>query len=93
MAEMLSDVRAGLRVRASKGVHLVVPRSAIAGDPGTGRADPADATSVLFVIPWGGTGSSAPPTPTGGWTGPTRPPAAPTSTTCSSRSTGCSTGH
>ena len=27
-------VRAGLRVRASKGVHIVVPRSAISGDAG-----------------------------------------------------------
>jgi glycerol-3-phosphate dehydrogenase len=44
-------VRPGLRVRASKGVHVVVPRSAISGDAGlilrTER-------SVLFVIPWGG---------------------------------------
>src|SRR4029450_3233996 len=41
----------GLRVRASKGVHLVVPRAAISGDAGLiVRTD----TSVLFVIPWGG---------------------------------------
>jgi glycerol-3-phosphate dehydrogenase len=44
-----------LRVRASKGVHLVVPRSAIdVGDlperPGLILRTP---TSVLFVIPWG----------------------------------------
>ncbi|MEP6697053.1 MAG: glycerol-3-phosphate dehydrogenase/oxidase [Pseudonocardiales bacterium] len=41
--------RSGLRVRASKGVHLVVPRDRIDGESGlilrTG-------TSVLFVIPW-----------------------------------------
>ncbi|MDP9239518.1 MAG: glycerol-3-phosphate dehydrogenase/oxidase [Actinomycetota bacterium] len=41
--------RSGLRVRASKGVHLVVPRDRIQGESGlilrTG-------TSVLFVIPW-----------------------------------------
>jgi len=46
-----APVRAGLRVRTSKGVHIVVPRSAISGDAGlilrTER-------SVLFVIPWGG---------------------------------------
>jgi glycerol-3-phosphate dehydrogenase len=44
-------VRAGLRVRASKGVHLVVPRSAISGDAGLILRTP---TSVLFVLPWGG---------------------------------------
>jgi glycerol-3-phosphate dehydrogenase len=43
--------RPGLRVRASKGVHLVVPRSAISGDAGLILRTP---TSVLFVIPWGG---------------------------------------
>jgi glycerol-3-phosphate dehydrogenase len=43
--------RPGLRVRASKGVHLVVPRSAITGDAGLILRT---ATSVLFVIPWGG---------------------------------------
>jgi len=41
----------GLRVRASKGVHLVVPRSAIQGDDGLILRTPS---SVLFVIPWGG---------------------------------------
>ena len=50
---MLGDVgvRPGLRVRASKGVHLVVPRSAITGEAGLILRTP---TSVLFVIPWGG---------------------------------------
>jgi glycerol-3-phosphate dehydrogenase len=53
LSQMLSDVgvRPGLRVRASKGVHLVVPRSAITGDAGLILRTP---TSVLFVIPWGG---------------------------------------
>jgi glycerol-3-phosphate dehydrogenase len=41
----------GLRVRASKGVHLVVPRSAISGESGLILRTPS---SVLFVIPWGG---------------------------------------
>ncbi|MQA25506.1 MAG: FAD-dependent oxidoreductase [Micromonosporaceae bacterium] len=41
----------GLRVRASKGVHLLVPRSAITGDSGLILRTPS---SVLFVIPWGG---------------------------------------
>jgi glycerol-3-phosphate dehydrogenase len=43
--------RPGLRVRASKGVHLVVPRSVIAGDVGLILRTEK---SVLFVIPWGG---------------------------------------
>ncbi|MDT4992065.1 MAG: glycerol-3-phosphate dehydrogenase, partial [Actinoplanes sp.] len=53
LSQMLSDVgvRPGLRVRASKGVHLVVPRSAITGEAGLILRTP---TSVLFVIPWGG---------------------------------------
>ncbi len=41
----------GVRVRASKGVHLVVPRSVISGDAGLILRTP---TSVLFVLPWGG---------------------------------------
>ena len=55
VGSMLGDSAPSLRVRASKGVHLVVPRDAIAGGAGM----PADglilrtATSVLFVIPWG----------------------------------------
>ncbi|MEV4759062.1 glycerol-3-phosphate dehydrogenase/oxidase [Micromonospora sp. NPDC049559] len=53
MSRMLGDVglRPGLRVRASKGVHLVVPRSAITGEAGLILRT---ATSVLFVLPWGG---------------------------------------
>jgi glycerol-3-phosphate dehydrogenase len=53
MSRMLHDVgvRPGLRVRASKGVHLVVPRSAITGEAGLILRT---ATSVLFVLPWGG---------------------------------------
>ncbi len=41
---------ASLRVRASKGVHLVVPRDRIRSDSGLICRTP---TSVLFVIPWG----------------------------------------
>jgi glycerol-3-phosphate dehydrogenase len=48
---MLPDARPGLRVRASKGVHLVVPRSAITGEVGLILRTP---TSVLFTLPWGG---------------------------------------
>jgi glycerol-3-phosphate dehydrogenase len=48
--QRLSGGRGRFRVRASKGVHLVVPRDRIAGETGlilrTER-------SVLFVIPWG----------------------------------------
>jgi glycerol-3-phosphate dehydrogenase len=51
---MLGVEAPSLRVRASKGVHLVVPRSAIAGSDiqptGLILRTP---TSVLFVIPWG----------------------------------------
>ena len=55
VAEMLAadggPFRPGLRVRASKGVHLVVPRWAISGEAGLIlRTD----LSVLFVVPWGG---------------------------------------
>jgi glycerol-3-phosphate dehydrogenase len=46
----LAGVRAGYRVRMSKGVHIVVPRAAVDSDTGmivrTER-------SVLFFIPWG----------------------------------------
>src|SRR5262249_27074368 len=41
----------GMHVRASKGVHLVVPRGAINGEVGLILRTPS---SVLFVIPWGG---------------------------------------
>jgi len=41
---------AALRVRASKGVHLVVPRDRIDAGAGLICRTP---TSVLFVIPWG----------------------------------------
>lgn len=50
IGEMLGGLQ-GLRVRASKGVHLVVPRSAIPGDSGLILRTEK---SVLFVIPWGG---------------------------------------
>ncbi len=45
-----SDVRAGYQVRMSKGVHLVMPRSAI--DAETGMIV-RTSKSVLFFIPWG----------------------------------------
>jgi glycerol-3-phosphate dehydrogenase len=51
ISAMVGQKRPGLRVRASKGVHLVVPRSAITGDAGLILRTP---TSVLFVLPWGG---------------------------------------
>jgi glycerol-3-phosphate dehydrogenase len=51
VSSWLPDARIGLRVRASKGVHLVVPRSAITGEVGLILRTPK---SVLFVIPWGG---------------------------------------
>jgi glycerol-3-phosphate dehydrogenase len=46
----LAGVRAGYRVRMSKGVHIVVPREAVQADTGViVRTD----KSVLFFIPWG----------------------------------------
>ena len=42
--------RGRIRVRASKGVHLVVPRDRVHSDSGLVLRT---ATSVLFVIPWG----------------------------------------
>ncbi|WP_203913988.1 glycerol-3-phosphate dehydrogenase/oxidase [Rhizocola hellebori] len=51
VSSWLPDAKVGLRVRASKGVHLVVPRSAITGEVGLILRTPK---SVLFVIPWGG---------------------------------------
>src|SRR6266511_600723 len=54
VGEMLAAGQAGariqLRVRASKGVHLLVPRHRIDGDSGLILRTE---TSVLFVIPWG----------------------------------------
>jgi glycerol-3-phosphate dehydrogenase len=44
-----SGVRAGYQVRMSKGVHLVMPRSAIDADTGM---IVRTSKSVLFVIPW-----------------------------------------
>jgi glycerol-3-phosphate dehydrogenase len=46
----LAGVRAGYRVRMSKGVHIVVPREAVQAD--TGMIVRTD-KSVLFFIPWG----------------------------------------
>jgi glycerol-3-phosphate dehydrogenase len=46
----LAGVRAGYRVRMSKGVHLVVPRSAVRADTGMILRTEK---SVLFFIPWG----------------------------------------
>ena len=46
----LAGVQAGYQVRMSKGVHIVVPREAVAADTGLiVRTD----KSVLFFIPWG----------------------------------------
>jgi glycerol-3-phosphate dehydrogenase len=46
----MAGVRAGYRVRMSKGVHIVVPREAVDADAGMiVRTE----KSVLFFIPWG----------------------------------------
>ena len=47
--QAISGGRGRFRVRASKGVHIVVPREKITGDAGLILRT---ATSVLFVIPW-----------------------------------------
>jgi glycerol-3-phosphate dehydrogenase len=59
IGEMLGTSAPDLKVRASKGVHLVVPRSAIDGADVEGAGGTRSGlilrtpTSVLFVIPWG----------------------------------------
>ncbi|MFS0698804.1 glycerol-3-phosphate dehydrogenase/oxidase [Cellulomonas sp. 179-A 4D5 NHS] len=47
--ESLAKSDGGLRVLASKGIHIVVPRSRIAGDTGLILQTEK---SVLFIIPW-----------------------------------------
>ena len=47
--QALSGARGRFRVRASKGVHVVVPRDKITGDAGLILRTP---TSVLLLIPW-----------------------------------------
>jgi glycerol-3-phosphate dehydrogenase len=47
--QALSGGRGRFQVRASKGIHVVVPRERITGDAGLILRT---ATSVLFVIPW-----------------------------------------
>lgn len=47
--QYLSESDGGLRVTASKGIHIVVSRDRIAGSSGLILQTP---TSVLFVIPW-----------------------------------------
>lgn len=48
-SQALADDEGGLRVLASKGIHIVVPRERISGTPGLILQT---AKSVLFVIPW-----------------------------------------
>ncbi len=48
--QKMSGGRGRFRVRASKGIHLVVPRDRINSETGLILRTP---TSVLFVIPWG----------------------------------------
>ena len=76
--------RGRIHVTASKGIHLVVPRDRIHSDTGMILRTEK---SVLFVIPWGATGSSAQPTRSGTSISLIRPPVAPTSTICSNMST------
>ena len=81
--------RGQFHVRASKGIHLVVPRDRIHSDD---RADPAHREVACSSSSRGaGTGSSAPPTPTGTLDKAHPAATAPTSTTSSSTSTRCST--
>jgi glycerol-3-phosphate dehydrogenase len=47
--EELTDTKGSVRVLASKGVHIVVPRHRINGEVGLILQTP---TSVLFIIPW-----------------------------------------
>lgn len=69
--EALADAKDGLRVLASKGVHLVVPRGRIRGEVGIILQTEK---SVLFIIPWSRywiIGTTDTP-----WTGGLRSPAA-----------------
>lgn len=50
--QQLTGSSAELRVLASKGIHITVPRDRIAADPGLGVITRTE-TSVLFIIPWG----------------------------------------
>jgi len=52
--EALAGTDGGLRVLASKGIHIVVPRDRIAGDTVAGDTGLILQTekSVLFIIPW-----------------------------------------
>ena len=53
VGEMLGSSAPSLKVRASKGVHLVVPRAAVdGGGVGPDGLILRTPTSVLFVIPW-----------------------------------------
>src|SRR5699024_7313962 len=49
----LAKSDAGLKVLASKGVHITVAQDKIAADPNTGIISKTE-KSVLFVIPWDG---------------------------------------
>ena len=49
----LAKADAGLKVLASKGVHITVDQDKIAADPNTGIISKTE-KSVLFVIPWDG---------------------------------------
>jgi len=48
-SQALAGAKGGLRVLASKGIHIVVPRDRISGNAGLILQTK---TSVLFVIPW-----------------------------------------
>ena len=48
--QRMADTRGQFHVRASKGVHLVVPRDRLQSNTGVILRT---ATSVLFIIPWG----------------------------------------
>ena len=85
--QRLSGGRGRFRVRASKGVHLVVARDKI---PSARAASSSRPRSRCCSSSRGmRTGSSAPPTPTGISTWPIRRRPRRTSTTCSNTSTRC----
>ncbi|WP_341769745.1 glycerol-3-phosphate dehydrogenase/oxidase [Agromyces protaetiae] len=79
--------RGTFKVRASKGVHLVVPRDRFQSNSGFSSAPRRACCSSSRGA---ATGSSARPTPTGTSTRRTPPRRPPTSTTSSSTSTRCS---
>ena len=82
--QALAGERGQFHVRASKGIHLVVPRDRIRSESGLILRTEK---SVLFIIPWGRHWIIGTTDTDWSLTSPTPPPAPRTSSTCSTTST------